>query len=129
MTSDIADQTSAPASRRWHRTRLLLPLLAVSVLAGCAAAGNELAGPQLPGFWPGLWHGLISPVTFWVSLFTDRVGVYAVRNAGPWYDAGFMLGVSTVFTSIGRSGAAAARGARRAAARPGGGKGRGRDGR
>jgi hypothetical protein len=75
------------------------------LLASCAAASNDLAaGIDPPGFWLGLWHGLISPVTFIVSLFRGDVGIYAVRNSGAWYDFGFLFGASVVFSSVGRTG-------------------------
>ena len=75
-------------------------LVAALVLAGCAAGPNAAVGtgPGVAGFWPGLWHGLIVPVTFVVSLFTDAVSVYEVRNVGGWYDAGFVLGVLLAFS-------------------------------
>jgi len=41
----------------------------------------------------GLWQGLISPLTFIVSLFTDDVSIYEVHNNGGWYDFGFILGI------------------------------------
>ncbi len=74
------------------------------LLAACAASGNELAGTASAthapyGFWWGLWHGLIAPITFLVSLFSDTVGIYEVHNAGGWYDFGFVLGLSTAFGS------------------------------
>lgn len=95
----------------------------VLLLASCAAAGNSLAGAghDLPGFWLGLWHGVISPVTFIVSLFRDDVGIYAVRNSGAWYDFGFLFGASLVFSSLGRSGSYAGPGrSRRPAGRSSG---------
>lgn len=46
-----------------------------------------------PGFWQGLWHGLIFPLAWVVSLFTDQVAVYAVPNNGGWYDFGYFLGI------------------------------------
>lgn len=52
---------------------------------------------QLAGFWLGLWHGLISPITFLVSLFNDHVSIYEVHNNGGWYNFGFMIGVSVIF--------------------------------
>jgi hypothetical protein len=81
------------------------------ILGACAASGNESAGtaPGLPNFWLGLWHGVISPVTFLVSLFRDDVGIYAVRNSGAWYDFGFMVGVSIAFGSTARAGAGTSR--------------------
>lgn len=87
-------------------------MLAVTLLllvGACAAGPNPAldAGPDPAGFWLGLWQGLISPVTFVISLFTDGVSVYEVRNTGNWYDAGFVLGVSVAFSGAGGGGAAA----------------------
>ncbi|MGZ4471879.1 MAG: hypothetical protein ACXVW2_05480 [Nocardioidaceae bacterium] len=91
------------------RARRVLVLALVAVLvAGCAAGPNAMAGKGVDqaGFWLGLWQGLISPITFLVSLFNDQVGIYEVHNNGNWYNFGFMLGVSTVFSGMGRSAAA-----------------------
>jgi len=64
------------------------------VLAACTATqAPGTTGAGEPGFWLGLWHGFIAPVTFIVSLFSDAVRVYAVPNLGRWYDFGFMLGI------------------------------------
>jgi len=46
-----------------------------------------------PGFWAGLWHGLIFPLAWVVSVFTNAVAVYAVPNNGGWYNFGYFLGV------------------------------------
>lgn len=45
------------------------------------------------GFWGGLWHGLIAPITFLISLFTHGVSIYETNNNGRWYEFGFMLGI------------------------------------
>jgi hypothetical protein len=88
------------------------------VLAACAAGPNELVdtGPDPAGFWLGLWQGLISPITFIVSLFTTNVSIYEVQNNGNWYDFGFMLGVACAFGSGGWGGTA---GVRRTQSAPG----------
>jgi len=44
-----------------------------------------------------LWHGIIAPITFIISLFTDSVSMYEVHNTGGWYDFGFVLGVGILF--------------------------------
>ena len=73
--------------------------LVIVALSSCAAGPNPAAGTgqDPPGFWLGLWHGIILPVTFVISLFTDNVSIYEVANNGNWYDFGFVLGVSIVF--------------------------------
>lgn len=67
-------------------------------LAACAPGANPDVGTPTPdgstaGFWLGLWQGIIVPVTFVVSLFTDTVNIYEVHNNGNWYDVGFVLGL------------------------------------
>ncbi len=96
-----------------HKTRtwvLLVVVLAVLVLSACAAGPNEMVdtGPDPAGFWLGLWQGLISPITFLISLFTSDVSIYEVQNNGNWYDFGFMLGVAMAFGGSAGGGSASA---------------------
>ena len=68
-------------------------------MTACAAGPNvEEGGPDAAGFWLGLWQGLISPITFIVSLFTDSVNIYEVNDNSNWYNFGFMLGVACAFS-------------------------------
>jgi hypothetical protein len=77
---------------------LLISLILLALLlSGCAAGPNTAAhmpGPEgkIAGFWLGLWHGVIAPVTFVISLFNQNVNVYEVHNNGGWYNFGFVLG-------------------------------------
>jgi hypothetical protein len=50
-------------------------------------------GAMPAGFLGGLWHGLIAPITFIVSLFVSGVSIYETHNNGRWYEFGFMLGI------------------------------------
>jgi hypothetical protein len=74
---------------------LITIILAVCFLSlfivGCAHQPFP-PGHSFPGFWKGLLHGFIAPVSFIVSLFTD-CRIYEFPNAGRWYDFGFMLGI------------------------------------
>ena len=56
----------------------------------------QVEGAVPAGFWAGLWHGMISPITFGVSLFNPHVRVYEVHNRGRLYDLGFIIGISAV---------------------------------
>jgi hypothetical protein len=92
--------------------RVALVVATAWLLAACAAGPNNVAeidAPHIAGFWLGLWHGLISPITFLISLFTREVNIDEVHNNGNWYDFGFMIGVSTAFSGVARSGGAARR--------------------
>lgn len=76
------------------KQKLQLILFAV-LLSSCAANHVDVSSclPADPdGFWMGLWHGVIAPVTFIISLFIDSVEVWSVNNNGGWYTFGFVLG-------------------------------------
>lgn len=66
------------------------------LLASCTAnvqVVDTCVSGEAAGFWEGLWHGIIAPVTFVISLFTDKLTVFEVHNNGGWYLFGFLLGV------------------------------------
>ncbi len=76
-------------------------LLAVLIigLSGCAESPGfaEAALREKVGFWHGLWHGFISPISFFISLLDADVSMYAIYNNGGWYDFGFVLGAGILF--------------------------------
>ena len=51
------------------------------------------SGAEPAGFWGGLWHGMIAPIVFFVSLWDNTVSIYETTNNGPWYEFGFLLGI------------------------------------
>ena len=78
------------------------------MLSGCLPGPNAMVDmPGLDyspaGFLKGLWHGIIAPFTFFVSLFTENVSLYEVHNTGGWYDFGFVLGAGILFGGSGRA--------------------------
>ena len=88
-----------PGSSPTHRDRsrhAVTALALIVLVAACTATQPALNTPpsaETPRFLLGLWHGMIAPITFVVSLFSEHVRVYAYPNAGRWYDFGFMLGI------------------------------------
>ncbi len=73
---------------------ITLILFAIMALLGCAEQVDiiESTGERIYGFWFGLWHGIIAPISFFGSVFSDDIAMYAVNNTGGWYDFGFVLG-------------------------------------
>ena len=68
---------------------LLIPLL----LTGCTFAGDSSTlTAETPGFFMGIWHGIVAPYTLIARFFLD-IKMYAVPNSGFTYDIGFLLGV------------------------------------
>lgn len=76
---------------------LTLALGFILLLTSCAPGPNSSektpnADGKVAGFWLGLWQGLISPVTFVISIFSKNVRLYEVHNNGSWYNFGFVIG-------------------------------------
>jgi hypothetical protein len=71
----------------------------MSNLLAVAGPGSsfKLPGANPAGFWFGVWHGFISPITFFVSIFTVNVRIYEINNRGRLYDFGFLIGCSIAF--------------------------------
>jgi len=106
------------------KSKALVALLMLLCLAltCCAPGSNTYVGtprgtqpqaaaePRPAGFWFGLWHGIITPVTFVISLFSRNTQIYEVHNNGGWYDFGFLLGIGLI---CGGGGGGAARSRRR----------------
>ena len=94
------------------KTHLLgLLLLGALFMMSCAGGPNTAAhiaasDGNLAGFWLGLWDGMIAPITFIISLFSNNVSFYEVHNNGGWYNFGFVLGAGILF---GGSGSASSR--------------------
>jgi len=75
---------------------LSIILIVILSFTACLAGPNPMMKKannkgEISGFWKGLWHGFISPVTFIISLFSDKVSFYEVHNNGGWYNFGFVL--------------------------------------
>ena len=91
-----------PRLRPGYLVFAALLVLATLLLSACAPGPNPLenvatGGRTIAGFWLGLWHGIIAPVTFIISIFVSEVRFYEVHNSGFWYNLGFVLGAGILF--------------------------------
>lgn len=83
-----------------HWKRLVVLVLLVVVLAGCLPGDGSSSPDEPAGFFSGVWHGWIAPVSLVVSLFDDDISIYEVSNTGGWYDFGFYMAVVGGFGSL-----------------------------
>jgi hypothetical protein len=74
-------------------------LIAISVLliisvAGCAPGSGASSAKDPAGFFMGIWHGWIAPISLlWSLLFNHSIRIYEVYNTGWWYDFGFYIAI------------------------------------
>jgi len=76
-----------------HHLRLVLVIALSLAVVGCAFASWSGLTDHPPGFFMGLWHGLLAPWTLILRWFMD-IRMYAVPNSGWFYDLGFLIGVA-----------------------------------
>jgi hypothetical protein len=74
----------------------VIVFLIVMLFSSCLAGPNPLEKRaneegKVAGFWKGLWHGFLAPITFIISIFSSKVRFYEVHNSGFWYNFGFVL--------------------------------------
>ncbi|MCK5020899.1 MAG: hypothetical protein KAS32_28015 [Candidatus Peribacteraceae bacterium] len=79
-----------------NKTILVVLMVCILSLTGCADNIQVTTSLDPVGFWYGLWHGMILPFAWIISLFSDSTAIYAVYNNGGWYDFGFFLGVGSL---------------------------------
>jgi hypothetical protein len=79
---------------------LTVMLTLTLTLAGCFP-GSERYTPETPaGFFTGIWHGWIAPLSLIVGIFDHCVRIYEVYNTGWWYDFGFYIAVIAGFGGL-----------------------------
>lgn len=86
-----------------HKKLLLLGLMLVLLMAllTACAPGDGANTPDHPaGFFSGVWHGWIAPVTLVVSIFNRNISIYEVNNIGFWYNFGYYMAIISGFGGL-----------------------------
>ncbi|MDX9810125.1 MAG: hypothetical protein WCR91_07485 [Sphaerochaetaceae bacterium] len=73
----------------------MIVLLMVSCLPGTVALEK-----QPSGFFMGIWHGWIAPVSLIVRLFKPEVRIYDPINTGWWYEFGYYMAIISGFGGL-----------------------------
>lgn len=75
-------------------------LVLLLVLSACAPGSGEFTAEHEAGFFWGVWHGWIAPITLIWQIFDGDIRIYEQANSGFWYDLGFYLAVIGGFGGI-----------------------------
>jgi len=80
---------------------ILALIISMSIfLSSCAPGSGTYNESRKAGFFTGVWHGWIAPVTLIWGLFNNNIRVYEVNNTGWWYDFGFYIAIVGGFGSF-----------------------------
>ncbi|MCE5343848.1 MAG: hypothetical protein LLF96_09770 [Eubacteriales bacterium] len=81
---------------------LLIGLLIILMvlLTACAPGDGANSVEHPAGFFSGVWHGWIAPVTLVISLFNRHISIYEVNNVGFWYNFGYYMAIISGFGGL-----------------------------
>lgn len=75
------------------RITVLVLVLVLLVLTGCVPGDGKHDLNKPAGFFWGIWHGWIAPVSLVIGLVKKNVRLYEVFNTGWCYDFGFYMAI------------------------------------
>ena len=82
----------------------ILLLITLATIAGCMPGDGSYTAEEPAGFFWGVWHGLIAPISLIWGLFNAEIRLYEPLNSGWAYDLGFYLAVIGGFKGLFSSG-------------------------
>lgn len=78
---------------------VLISFLALTI-SSCMPGSVAMNEKSPAGFFMGVWHGWIAPVSLVVGLFNPSIKIYEKENTGWWYDLGFYVAIISGFGGI-----------------------------
>jgi hypothetical protein len=78
---------------------ILIGTLAITIMA-CFPGGGDFQKERPAGFFSGLWHGWIAPLSLIISIFNPSIRIYELNNTGFWYDFAFYIAVISGFGGL-----------------------------
>lgn len=85
------------------KKQLMLVCLAsilMILMSGCVPGDGSYTDENRAGFFWGIWHGWLAPVSLIMGIFNNQLRVYETLNTGWWYDLGFYMAIISGFGSL-----------------------------
>lgn len=77
-----------------------LILVVLLLLVGCVPGDGRNTSDNPAGFFWGIWHGWMAPISLVVGLVDKDIRVYEIFNRGWSYDFGFYISIISGFGGI-----------------------------
>ncbi|MHB1484617.1 MAG: hypothetical protein ACYCYI_08115 [Saccharofermentanales bacterium] len=79
-------------------TTMLIPVFLL--MTGCIPGDGTSTPNDKAGFFWGIWHGWIAPVSLIISIFKSEISIYEVNNVGILYNFGYYIAVISGFGGL-----------------------------
>ena len=87
-------------SSKKHFLIPMLLVIMVMILSSCMPGDGTNTKEFPAGFFRGVWHGWLAPISLIMGIFDRNIRIYEVFNNGWAYDFGFYIAIIRGFGSI-----------------------------
>lgn len=70
------------------------------LISGCIPGDGKADAENTAGFFWGIWHGWLAPLSLIISMFNRDIRIYEVYNSGWWYDFGYYMAIISGFGGL-----------------------------
>lgn len=75
-------------------------VLMTTLISGCIPGDGKASADDTAGFFWGIWHGWLAPLSLIISIFNREIRIYEVYNSGWWYDFGYYMAIISGFGGL-----------------------------
>lgn len=79
---------------------IVMTVFIMVLLVGCIPGDGKNNEDNPAGFFWGVWHGWIAPISLIGGIFNNDLRVYETANTGWWYDFGFYIAIISGFGGL-----------------------------
>lgn len=86
-----------------RRKSILLSILLITfvlMLTACIPGDGTYTVQRPAGFFSGIWHGWVAPISLIIGLFDKNIHIYEAVNRGWLYDFGFYMAIISGFGGL-----------------------------
>jgi hypothetical protein len=86
--------------KKTHIQRFILISVTLLLLSSCVPGDGSYTLNNPAGFFWGIWHGWIAPISLILALFDKNIHIYENLNSGWFYDLGFYMAIISGFGGL-----------------------------
>ncbi|WP_442600506.1 hypothetical protein [Paenibacillus sp. KN14-4R] len=79
---------------------MVILFLLMCLLTGCVPGDGTNNAQNHAGFFWGIWHGWLAPISLIIGIFKNNIRLYETYNSGWWYDLGYYIAIISGFGGI-----------------------------
>lgn len=80
--------------------KIIVLIILLLLLTGCMANVTPAFESNPAGFFIGIWHGWLAPLSLILQIFNPEHSIYEINNSGIWYEIGFYMAIISGFGGL-----------------------------